>query len=261
MSWITRTRGLAILAVLVVVGCEPPGKPDPSRRLQPPDRLPEYVYLEDEKVSAFEYLYDQNCRACHGKDGKGGPAPPLNNALFLALVDESFLENTIAQGREGTLMPAFGRSFGGTMPDLAGKGPDAPTNQTRLLAQGIMKKWGGLKPREAKDAPDYFAGQRRGDMKQGLEVFARACATCHGEMGEGGEMAGAISNPAFLTLMSEQALRRIIITGRPDLKDRMPNYASSEGRGKDFKPLTDVDVADLMALLSFWRNKGPLASR
>jgi mono/diheme cytochrome c family protein len=83
-------------------------------------------------------------------------------------------------------------------------------------------------------------------------VFAVACATCHGDKGEGiKDSAGAINDPAMLSLMSNMLLRRIIITGRPDLK--MPDFADSTGRGNDFKPLTAEDVDDLVALLSRWR--------
>ena len=64
-------------------------------------------------------------------------------------------------------------------------------------------------------------------------------------------MAGAINDVAFLSLTSDQALRRIIITGRPDLN--MPNYASRDGRAKDYAPLTSTEIDDLVALLAQWR--------
>jgi cytochrome c oxidase cbb3-type subunit 3/ubiquinol-cytochrome c reductase cytochrome c subunit len=57
---------------------------------------------------------------------------------------------------------------------------------------------------------------------------------------------GAINNPAFLALISDQALRRTIITGRPDLG--MPAYDRKGGQA-----LTPADVDDLVALLRYWR--------
>ena len=49
-------------------------------------------------------------------------------------------------------------------------------------------------------------------------------------MGEGGahgeKRIGAINDPAFLALISDQALRRYAITGRPDLG--MPDYADKD---------------------------------
>src|SRR5262249_30279983 len=55
-------------------------------------------------------------------------------------------------------------------------------------------------------------------------------------------------------LISDQALRRIIITGRADL--HMPGYSPDAGRPKDFTPLTGTDVNDLVALLAYWRGRG-----
>jgi len=85
-------------------------------------------------------------------------------------------------------------------------------------------------------------------------VFARACAGCHGRQGQGGEH-GAINEPAFLALISDRALRRIVITGRPDLG--MPAYDGTDGRPDDFPPLTSAQIDDLVALLASWRQGGP----
>jgi cytochrome c oxidase cbb3-type subunit 3/ubiquinol-cytochrome c reductase cytochrome c subunit len=65
-----------------------------------------------------------------------------------------------------------------------------------------------------------------------------------------------INDRAFLALISDQALRRIIITGRPDLG--MPNYAESAGRPKGYKPLTSGEIADVVALLAYWRQGGSI---
>jgi len=70
--------------------------------------------------------------------------------------------------------------------------------------------------------------------------------------GQGGRH-GAINDPNFLALISDQALRRIVITGRPDLG--MPNYAGTKGRPENFQPLTAENVADVVALLASWRTE------
>jgi hypothetical protein len=75
-----------------------------------------------------------------------------------------------------------------------------------------------------------------------------------GRQGGGGEhkgRPGAIHEPAFLALMSDKALRRVVITGRPDLG--MPAYDGMAGRPADFQPLTSAQVDDLVALLASWR--------
>src|SRR5262249_36889571 len=83
-------------------------------------------------------------------------------------------------------------------------------------------------------------------------VFARACACCHGESGR--EQALAINEPAFLALISDQALRRIVITGRPDLG--MPSYSGARDGDPKFRPLNSQEVTDLVALLAAWRRAG-----
>ena len=102
-----------------------------------------------------------------------------------------------------------------------------------------------------------------GSRERGEEVFARACAGCHGPNGSGvphkGEIHDAINDAAFLALISDQALRRIIITGRPDLG--MPTYAEGDGRPKDFQPLTAAEIDDLVALLADWRATGSVDRR
>src|SRR5207245_645340 len=89
-------------------------------------------------------------------------------------------------------------------------------------------------------------------------VFARACAACHGDQGEGvQEDSGrvrTINNRVFLSLMSDQVLRRYVITGRPDLG--MPNYAEPRPGDPSFKPLSGQEVGELVMLLASWRRSG-----
>jgi mono/diheme cytochrome c family protein len=196
--------------------------------------------------NSFSVLFQKKCVGCHGALGTLGPAPPLNDKLFLALLPERELSRVIAEGRPGTLMPAFARTSGGDLPD----------EQVKILAEGIKSRWGSSEPAPS-GAPPYLLEQAHkasggtGTRQAGLAVFARACASCHGDHGQGGKGAGAINDPDFLSLLSDQALRRIVITGRPDLG--MPNYADPTGRIPDFKPLTDQDVADVGAVLAGWR--------
>ena len=42
----------------------------------------------------FALLYATNCAGCHGADGRLGPAPPLNDPLFLAIVPDASLFRT-----------------------------------------------------------------------------------------------------------------------------------------------------------------------
>jgi len=239
---------LLVSLSLFASGCDDyPGKPKEADR-----------YVAPQKEMKFEVLYQQNCAGCHGADGQWGPAPPLNDKLFLSLIPEKELLRVITEGRklwpsttvatpngrnttaDDTLMPAWAVSHGGQL----------IPEQVKVLAEGIKKNWGSLTP-GAEEAPPYVATQTKsGSPENGLKVFNRACSSCHGDNGEGGSV-GPINNRVFLALISDQALRRIIITGRSDLG--MPNYRESKGRPEGFKPLTDQDVTDLVALLDSWR--------
>jgi mono/diheme cytochrome c family protein len=222
-----------------MAGCDLPGKPREADRPKPADREMD-----------FGVLYQTRCAGCHGADGKLGPAPPLNDPIFLAIVPDAELLRVISEGRTVTPgqkspMPAFARDKGGP---LTGE-------QVKVLAEGIKKRWG---PPASGSPPPYLtpSGGKDGNKEQAIRVFARVCARCHGPMGQGDKdghplRGGVINNPAFLALISDQALRRIIITGRPDLG--MPAYDSTDHRPRDFRALTSAEIDDLVALLRSWR--------
>jgi cytochrome c oxidase cbb3-type subunit 3/ubiquinol-cytochrome c reductase cytochrome c subunit len=237
-----REGGWRLLTLLVVLtcGCDFPGKPREADRPVPADQ-----------VTGFDALYGARCAGCHGADGKLGPAPPLNDPLFLAVVPDAELLHVVSEGRavsaaQRSPMPAFARTGGGALTDA----------QVQVLAEGIKKRWGPAASGDAK--PPYLssAGTKGGDRDEGARVFARACAGCHGRQGEGGEHGGrpvgTINDPAFLALISDKALRRTAITGRPDLG--MPAYDGPAGRPADFRPLTSAQIDDLVALLASWRS-------
>jgi cytochrome c oxidase cbb3-type subunit 3 len=259
------------LPTILAAGCDDlPGRPTPADTPVPPN-----------KITSFEVLYTGHCAGCHGADGRLGPAPPLDDPLFLAIVPDNVLQNVIRQGRPHTLMPGFARQHGGKLTE----------DQVAVLARGIKSRWQSnmatpenipsylppKKPDAAGSAGngngpsgsdkagsddsgsddsangDGASGNRQ-SAERGADVFARACAGCHGPEGRGGKDAGVVNSPALLQLLSDQALRRLVITGRPDLG--MPNYGEYQGRPADFQPLTERDVADLVSLLASWRSQG-----
>ena len=228
---------LVTLSLLLATGCDLPGRPNPADRPVPADQ-----------VKDFGALYATRCAGCHGADGKLGPAPPLNDPIFLAVVPDAELLRVITEGRPVTPgqkspMPAFARDRGGPL----------TAAQVEAVAKGMKARWGGAPPKE--EPPPYLAPKEAGDKERGAKVFALACAACHGDEGRGAEQAGAVNDRAFLALISDQALRRIVITGRSDLG--MPDYSDSDWRSPKFKPLTSAEINDLVALLAYWRRGGP----
>jgi len=231
----SRALGLRLWPLLAVIatGCD--------------QRQAAYRPVPADRVVDFGTLYAENCAGCHGADGTLGPAPPLNDRIFLSIVPDAVVLSLITDGRPGTPMPAFARNKGGPLTD----------EQVKALAAGIQRRWGSGR-RVRADLPAYSIGANSaaGDKARGLTVFGRACGPCHGAKGEGKEQVGAINDPDFLKLVSDQCLRRYTITGRPDLG--MPDFADKHGRASDFQPLTSGEIADLVALLANWRRAEPV---
>jgi cytochrome c oxidase cbb3-type subunit III len=217
-----------LFSLSVFAGCDWPGKPKDTDRPIPAD-----------EIKDFGTLYSTHCAGCHGADGKDGPAPPHNDPLFLAIVPDEVLHLVITEGRVGTPMTAFAKNKGGPL----------TRKQIDIVAKGIKQHWAAPEKGKGQPPPYLLSSAKAGDRKAGLKVFARDCAMCHGERGQGGEEAGSINDPAFLTLVSDQALRRYIITGRPDFG--MPNYVK-----RDDADLTSQEINDLVALLTYWRVGG-----
>jgi mono/diheme cytochrome c family protein len=233
-------RRLTILGVLmlsvgsmVLTGCDHiHGRPGPG---------PEVV--RPEEVLDFPTLYKQNCAACHGENGKGGAAISLANPVYLAVSGEGTLQNTIARGVPGRLMPPFGQSAGGMLTD----------RQIEVLAKGMLQNWGTPNLLAGQNPPPYQA-TLTGDAEHGQQAFTASCARCHGATGEGAENGshklGSIVDPSYLSLISDQDLRSIVIAGRPD--EGMPDWRSDSNQ-----PLTDQQITDIVTWLGSKRISNP----
>jgi cytochrome c oxidase cbb3-type subunit III len=245
------------LTAALPLGCDAPGKPNPADRPLTPDQ-----------VMSFAALFQTNCSGCHGADGKLGPAPPLNDPLFRGIISQGDLERVISSGRPGTPMPAFAQENGGRLTalqvqvlvqEIKGISYKVVTSgeggKPRVFVagtEGTLPAWGT--PPVASAVPPYALPKTAGDREKGARVFAQACAGCHGDHGMGvanAKRPRRINDPAFLALISDQALRRIVITGRPDLG--MPDYASKSSRSAQFHALTSDQITDVVALLASWR--------
>jgi mono/diheme cytochrome c family protein len=184
--------------------------------------------LRPSDVADFATLYGESCAGCHGAEGNFGAAVALNNPIYLGIIDDASMRRVIADGVPGTAMPPFAHSAGGDLTD----------RQIDLIVAGIRKKWSGA-PDAAAGAPPY-SGSSAGSSDAGAQVYASNCQTCHGPGGKG----GAVDDPSYLALVSDQDLRTIVIAGRPDLGH--PDW-KHDASGQ---PLTPQQVSDVVAWLS-----------
>lgn len=192
------------------------------------------------QTARFDALFGRHCSGCHGADGRFGPAVPLNDPLFLALVSDESLRRVIAGGRG--LMPAFGADHQGPLTDAE---IDSMISTLRAKwERDVSYAWldgarAALAPRE---------GSTDGSPQVGQRLFRAACADCHAEGGAAvRDEAGSLADPNYLALVSDALIRRMVITGRPDLK--MPPYEKSDAVAESYGEQVD----DLVTYVSAWR--------
>jgi mono/diheme cytochrome c family protein len=153
---------MVCLLLALVCGCDRLGKPTEAERPIPP-----------RDVLEFAALYKTNCAGCHGATGDTGPAPPLHDALFRAIIPEKELARVITSGRAGTSMPAFAMENGGALTpnqiqvlvwEMKGisykvvKDDSGDAKTVRLVRDpaGIVPNWGPVEP-APKQTPPYLA--------------------------------------------------------------------------------------------------------
>jgi cytochrome c oxidase cbb3-type subunit 3 len=192
------------------------------------------------QISEFSTLYAENCAGCHGAKGQGGAAIALADPVYLAIVDESTMRKAVADGVRGTSMPAFAQSAGGMLTD----------KQIDVITSGIVSHWVRKGVLAGANPPSY-AAKNPGNAAQGELVYGTYCASCHGPEGRGGPKGSAITNDSFLSLVSDQGLRTIVITGRPELG--APDW---QGNAPG-KVMTDQEITDVVAWLASHRVANP----
>jgi cytochrome c oxidase cbb3-type subunit III len=205
------------------LGCE--------RKIGPPNDQEEL--MRPENVASFDRLYKQNCSACHGESGSGGPALDLANPKYQAVVDDASLKRWITSGMPGTQMPAFGEPAGGFL----------TPQQVDVLVAGMRTRW-NHKDHSAADMPPY-SSSAVSNVERGQDIFRVSCTSCH-QQGQ-----QKITDTSYLSLVSDQSLRTIVIAGRPDLGH--PDWKEV----RCGQPLTDQDVSDVIAYLHSLRSDTP----
>ncbi|HEY2857769.1 MAG TPA: c-type cytochrome [Terracidiphilus sp.] len=212
---------VAVPLAMFAAGCNLPGRPAGGPEVPRPER-----------VMSFDKLYGENCSGCHGDKGQGGAATNLANPEYQALIDDATLRDVIAHGEKGTLMPAFSVQAGGELTDA----------QIDALMKEMRARWS--KPNAfGGDMPPPYKGTHAGDPTKGREVYAAACASCHGESALKPGKDGSILDGSLLALINEQTIRTTIIAGRPDIGQ--PDWRKHiQGHA-----LTDEEITNVTAWL------------
>jgi cytochrome c oxidase cbb3-type subunit 3/ubiquinol-cytochrome c reductase cytochrome c subunit len=179
-------------------------------------------------LAAGEAHYQKYCALCHGASGQGYAADQANalfNQDFLALANDGFMRASVARGRPGTSMSAWGATRGGPLDDAA---VDA------LVAFMRSKQTAA-----SIDTATIAVGA--GKAERGQSVYAVYCADCHGKEGQGGKYM-SIANPEFLAVANNGYLRQVIAKGRSGTA-----MTAFDGN------LTAQNTDDLVALIRSWQ--------
>ncbi len=216
------TRFPVVWLLALIVACGRPADP-------PADGI-----ASAQGTSGFDRLYGANCAGCHGANGQNGAALSLNDSVYRTIMDSTAVRRAVAAGVPGTLMPAFARSAGGEVAD----------SEIAVIVAGIRRRWGS--PMAAlPSVPAHAAAP--GNPQAGADAYGTFCAKCHGMPGNSEARGGAVHDPSYLALVSDQWLRTVTIVGRPERG--MPDWRGYvPGR-----PMTNTEIADVVAWLAAQR--------
>jgi cbb3-type cytochrome c oxidase subunit III len=210
---------------------------DRPEALWPKDRIRAERFGEREFATDPATIYGTFCAACHGPRGEGMrypgmPAfPAVGNPDFLAVASDRFIRETVTHGRPGRRMPAWGEAEGGLRPEEI----TAVVAQVRSFADGAP--------------PPEDVGPRRwasGDAAAGARLFADACASCHGERGEGKE-GPALANRRLLASATDTYLIETIRRGRRGTS--MPAFGSASPA---HRVLADDEIGAIVSFIRSW---------
>ena len=190
---------------------------DPPRRTQ---TTPGSVTTE----SGAE-LFARTCKVCHGEAGIGGVGPALRSAKFT----RAYVRRAMSEGRPGSMMPEFTRTFTATQ-------MNAVAEYVATLQTPASQAGGGLRGNAAAGEAIFFA---RG---------ARSCHVCHTVNGRGGAVGPALS-AKMAALTPREVLQRIIVVPH---RANDPAYATMRLTTKVGAILTGVKAGETGDVVHFY---------
>jgi mono/diheme cytochrome c family protein len=171
------------------------------------DALVNYVVSSAQGTSAQrgQILFEQNCAACHGNFGQGGPNPanpnqiiaPIGTADFLNTRDDTTLFQIISQGQPNQGMSPFGSANGGNLED----------DQINSIV-AYLRSWQANPP---VNTPPQFTLPIL--SMSATDIYTNICAQCHGQNGEGTKAGPAIND---LSDDTDQEISEVISQGIPN---------------------------------------------
>ncbi|WP_318508445.1 c-type cytochrome [Bacillus sp. T3] len=184
-------------------------------------------------IEAGERIYQQQCSACHGDNGKGQGAKEgtaLNNQHFLNTYTDKDLFNQVKYGREGSVMPAYGANL-------------SEEDINNVVA--YMRNW--QKKSIEMDVPEKISG----DPESGKKHYDLFCASCHGIDGAGKKKMGTVLvSPQKLQYTTNEQLWMSTAYGREETR-MGPSLKGLEG----VRQLSKQDINDIVMYIRYMQGK------
>jgi mono/diheme cytochrome c family protein len=174
-------------------------------------------------------VYQKNCVMCHGKSGDGRgemgltvqPRPrDFRKGVFkFRSTPDGFLprtedlKRTVRTGLSGTAMPTFEKL------------PERDVRNVVEYIKTFSSRWQKAEsfsaPIEIPRPPEWFADaeQRKAHLNKGKVLFATACASCHGESGDGQGPAAAQLQDSSGQPCTPSDLRQRTLRSGPEATD------------------------------------------
>lgn len=173
-------------------------------------------------------LYVENCAVCHGVEGQGRAGASLE--AFSGIDVSASLSTIIAQGVEGSAMPAWAQANGG---------PLTQEDITDIVAY-IVEAFQGTEPIHPlptyQPPPITPLPDVSGDPVLGAVVYRQNCFACHGEEGRG--RFGSPLAKSWPVTQPEVYILGVVRQGIPGTT--MPAWAQANGG-----PLSMVDIENV----------------
>lgn len=177
-------------------------------------------------------LFQTYCAMCHGADGRGRVGANLQS--FPGIAVDAAVQQTVANGVDGSVMPAFSEAQGGplTAIDIA---------DISAYLTGVLEGTAPIAPAPVYEPPIIAPlPEVEGDPSNGALVFQTNCIACHGEQAQGGFGWPLAKN--WPGNQPELFISQVVANGIDGTI--MPGWVKANGG-----PLTQAEVNDVTAYI------------
>ena len=221
------------------------------------DALVKYTFeiSKGSGAAAGERIFAENCSACHGQFGQGGPNPtrsgdiiaPISSAEYLKTRDDTTIRNIISQGQ-----PNFGMS---PFEDING-GPLSTDEIDALVA--FIRSWEANPPADIPPqappastptpvAPTQLpsSGTTGSFSEQVLPIFEAKCAMCHNSS----TTLGGWNASSYESVTTSGENSPVVIAG--DLQNSLLAQLLQGTNGKFMPPMGALPQEEIQAILDW----------